>query len=617
MKSSFFILLCLLWIETFSQIGIGTTTPQKSSILDISSKNKGILIPRIDLKSPSDDSTITAPTTGLLVWNTGTSWAKKGFYYNSGDTILPSWIALLDATSSIADGDSDPNNENQYLFAGHGITLIQNGQNYEINNSEPDEVVTLTSIDSSINIQGIYPNFSLSTTDTDTTNELVQDIDFDINTGELIVKDAGGLQTTSLSSLQDHDWYKENSTEQTDHILNNIYTNGKVGIRNHTPTYTLDVDGDIRGRMYRTSKTSGNILQIGNIGWIQDTDIDHTIGIYSATDSNEGSIKMGKIGQEIIKRSTNGKGAFADAKNKQFSTSPGILIESGTNESGGFFANAQTAALWSAGNNSPIFSVYDEDDFSESQFEIQTNGVVKIKDLKSQNDKPIYANKNGELKTGIAIGYPHSFSSNMSIEYDNIYTPNDTVIGRLFGAMKNKVIDLGFSFKIGNITYTQARFSLNGWISFGNSTIIEPQTTTCLPIEQFPNATIFPRWGVQILKRNRDNLPATISKSGSAPNRRIVFRVKSCWAISTDTSICTTYDRFDYNVIINENGMITVNYTYDSRMSVFTDGTLEVIGFQMPGGEQAQIWPISCLQSILDQKGKLNQSWSIYIPQSQ
>ena len=41
-----FITIC---ISTFSQVGIGTNTPNSSSILDVRSSTAGILIPRIAL----------------------------------------------------------------------------------------------------------------------------------------------------------------------------------------------------------------------------------------------------------------------------------------------------------------------------------------------------------------------------------------------------------------------------------------------------------------------------------------------------------------------------------------------------------------------------------------
>ncbi|WP_449398581.1 hypothetical protein [Chryseobacterium wanjuense] len=67
-------------------IGIGTTAPHPSAILDITSTNKGILAPRIALSSRTDATTIANPAVGLLVYNLGTipSFTYKGYVFWNG-----------------------------------------------------------------------------------------------------------------------------------------------------------------------------------------------------------------------------------------------------------------------------------------------------------------------------------------------------------------------------------------------------------------------------------------------------------------------------------------------------------------------------------------------------
>jgi hypothetical protein len=72
-----------------------------SAMLDIKSTNKGLLIPRVTLNSLSDNSTITSPATGLLVYDNGIN-ISKGFYYWNGS----SWNKFLSG-GSISDGDGD------------------------------------------------------------------------------------------------------------------------------------------------------------------------------------------------------------------------------------------------------------------------------------------------------------------------------------------------------------------------------------------------------------------------------------------------------------------------------------------------------------------------------
>ncbi|WP_194850615.1 hypothetical protein [Nonlabens antarcticus] len=88
MKNSF-----ILWMvfgivaSSFAQVGINTATPDDSAILDITSTDKGVLFPRMDLKNLNEASPISNPQESLVVWNTDTKngGAKKGFYYWDGE----------------------------------------------------------------------------------------------------------------------------------------------------------------------------------------------------------------------------------------------------------------------------------------------------------------------------------------------------------------------------------------------------------------------------------------------------------------------------------------------------------------------------------------------------
>jgi len=84
------------------QVGIGTINPDASAALEVTSTNKGFLPPRVALSSKTDTSTISSPTAGLLVYNTGVGSLKSaGMYYWDGSQ----WISLKGdgATSSPTD----------------------------------------------------------------------------------------------------------------------------------------------------------------------------------------------------------------------------------------------------------------------------------------------------------------------------------------------------------------------------------------------------------------------------------------------------------------------------------------------------------------------------------
>ncbi|MDQ0781526.1 hypothetical protein QF044_001380 [Chryseobacterium sp. W4I1] len=72
----------LLIIQAQAQVGIGTPDPDPSAMLQINSKNKGMLLPSIALASSTDQTTIPNPAEGLIIWNNGTgNMTEAGFYY--------------------------------------------------------------------------------------------------------------------------------------------------------------------------------------------------------------------------------------------------------------------------------------------------------------------------------------------------------------------------------------------------------------------------------------------------------------------------------------------------------------------------------------------------------
>jgi hypothetical protein len=87
-------LLLLVIASSHAQVGIGTTAPDASSVLDITSANSGLLIPRIALTSTTDVTTIVSPVTSLLVYNSG--FSPNGYYYWNGSI----WVQLATASNS-------------------------------------------------------------------------------------------------------------------------------------------------------------------------------------------------------------------------------------------------------------------------------------------------------------------------------------------------------------------------------------------------------------------------------------------------------------------------------------------------------------------------------------
>ncbi len=85
--------LVFVFAPIIAQVGIGTTTPSAGSMLDITSADKGVLLPRVDIVDLATVAPIIGgATVGLLVYNTNTT-TGVGYYYWDGS----SWTALSDA----------------------------------------------------------------------------------------------------------------------------------------------------------------------------------------------------------------------------------------------------------------------------------------------------------------------------------------------------------------------------------------------------------------------------------------------------------------------------------------------------------------------------------------
>ena len=94
------LLLILTSISINAQVGIGNSNPQ--GILDISSTNDGLLIPRVSLTSTTTATVIT-PTKSELVYNTATAGdVTPGYYYWETTPTVASdrWVRLMTSSAN-------------------------------------------------------------------------------------------------------------------------------------------------------------------------------------------------------------------------------------------------------------------------------------------------------------------------------------------------------------------------------------------------------------------------------------------------------------------------------------------------------------------------------------
>jgi len=83
MKNLFTLFILLTAFPIFAQVGIGTTSPDPSSILDITDTNRGFLTPRM---TEAQRDGISSPATGLLIYQLDST---PGFYYYDGTVWAP------------------------------------------------------------------------------------------------------------------------------------------------------------------------------------------------------------------------------------------------------------------------------------------------------------------------------------------------------------------------------------------------------------------------------------------------------------------------------------------------------------------------------------------------
>jgi uncharacterized protein (TIGR02145 family) len=132
-KTTLLILVLLaLSIRGFSQIGIGTTSPNASAALDVTSTTSGLLPPRM---TELQRNNINAPAAGLMVYCTDCGAKGEPQYYNG-----TSWVNMVG-------GAAAPLTSTVFVAPGVPITFL--AHNLGANNS----------LDPHTPVQGIHGNY--------------------------------------------------------------------------------------------------------------------------------------------------------------------------------------------------------------------------------------------------------------------------------------------------------------------------------------------------------------------------------------------------------------------------------------------------------------------------
>ncbi|MDH6250619.1 hypothetical protein M2347_000346 [Chryseobacterium sp. H1D6B] len=90
-------------------IGIGTTSPNSSAVLDVTASNKGLKLPVISLSSTADVTAVTTPKTGFIIYNTavagsGMTAVDRGLYAFNGTA----WEKMLTKANVVTEVEKIP-----------------------------------------------------------------------------------------------------------------------------------------------------------------------------------------------------------------------------------------------------------------------------------------------------------------------------------------------------------------------------------------------------------------------------------------------------------------------------------------------------------------------------
>lgn len=312
-----------------AQVGIGTSNPDASSVLEIQSTSKGLLIPKL---SKIQRDAINSPAVGLLLYQTDNN---PGFYYyNASNT----WIRIGEETIITTSTSSITSNTNK--IANNTASITSNlgviGSNTISITSNQGAITTNTaSITSNINnivlkaplaspnFTGIINSAGINISGTVTATAFVGDGSGLSNMNFLVGNNNTKVGRNTLNDLTSGhsnsafgvDALKSNTTGENNvafglfSLLKNTSGYQNVAIGAKSLSENLDGNKNVGSGLYSLGKnTSGN----ENTGYGHNSLYNNTTGSYNTTIGSRADVLSGAL----TNATAIGANAVVDASNK-------------------------------------------------------------------------------------------------------------------------------------------------------------------------------------------------------------------------------------------------------------------------------------------------------------
>lgn len=390
--------ICLLGLfpvlAQTENVGIGTTTPDNSALLELFSTSRGFLVPRM---TTAQRNAITLPATGLLIYNLDN---QRFEYYNGSQ-----WVAVISSVATVPFNlISTGTNTTATMTVGSGSSILLGGGTIEANvfkgtGSTTDAVDLGTS-----EVSGVLPISNGGTGNSTTPGQgqllIGNGIGFSLNqitagngititngAGTITIADANASsEVTGSGSSGQVAFWNGTSTVTGDNDLWWDNTNKRLGIGTTTPQAKLEI---VNGEVWIFNNNQNPRILIGDNG---------TTGQYGFLqwDSNNDYYRIETTGTNGLKINDN----YVSIGN--IYPSQPLIVASGTTE----LFRVQSDGKVGIGTTAPaqVLDVAGNLQFSGA---LMPNGS---------------AGNSGQILSSQGVGLPPQWVSASSLETDPVYT---------------------------------------------------------------------------------------------------------------------------------------------------------------------------------------------------